>query len=1805
MFKANRALILFLIYVGLAFLSYHLFKPMAFLLASGIVLSILYFIQASALVQPGSIMGKKQQSALTLSSLVILTLLFVLSVFVLRDYQRPSGDEPYFVNADHHAVQNTGVAFDGNLFLYAPENNGEGLWTSEGGTLQLETTESAVQLKANGFYTPVFSLVDDSVELLNPVWSQPLVAGYSITDGKTRLSWLSMESEGDHTYRMEVVFQTQDPLLLGNKLREIGFSDTFRLEARIRKGLSLMDLLQGLEKKAANEDRSSLESSPALLVDGLVYQWLSQIGRLEIIAARKSDENGVLFLQPSEQMISDGYRCSVNGRPVSHLTSYTLPLQLDQLFFIGLGRDRYPLKVLPSNRILESVASTKSSVLLFEDHQLWPFYSVPGNGLKPGETVLRFLKNNYDLDTLSDIREGFMFQRNMKVNRETSVDGLLEFEADKTGVPLKWRTSFGKFNEGEGNFILTASSGKTEWLYAIRDLSDNWFGYSIVKYYLFFIVLTMMILIVFFPSPATILIETPLLVMVYCLLVFRYLLLWRIATFPPLENIKKFELQQTIRQFDNWPVKDAPSSFTFLVVMSTLIFLMVFRYHKGKDTWLTRLISKTGTKFSGLMAPVHTRFPSYKWTVQFFVFLVFCSVLTQIPGILERLSRIAFPLFGYLFFSYRALSSGQKISFLPARYRHWTSRVVPFFSAAAETEQVLIGLLPLAYFAIFDTGFAIIFLMFLLIRFALFTLLRYRSNLRLPGSSMNPRLIPLMAVVVLLGFLLLWKGSIHFLLKNSIPVLVIGMIFLMLLVYVLNIVSWAKKFLLSLFVVLIVLSVIPFTGREIQGLIDQKIRLVKYRAELIYKPMEAVLLENRFQSNQEAKILETAQNQWFIHSYLKEATFLDPLKKDGLIDFRPHFRTGVDYSTQTRDVVLPRYVIGEFGGFTMLLLLCFCTLPMVLYLIGYRITNPQKTSFLPDGSVGLMALVFLFTTALMLWLTSTNRFVFFGQDFPFLSITSRISAFVPMGLVVAVLVTNPVRLARHEISTGRNWGLIVSFILFVVLAGFLSGKSSQITDSYFRVDYSEVEGRVNNKINEWMADVQRNMKLDLLKNEELRPEEWTPDIRKVVDSLVKHETFLQWYKDSFTVYERGIWDRLKSDVTMGVRLNSPVHFKVDHGMLQCVFNPYWSMELPPYDERKVWKGEVEQQPGLQVRSSELMLINTQGVRLMRIPHEYLRTPEDLAILDITNNAGDAFVYNAKSRQISQAGAASYARLIDKSDLVIRPKGGSMDAFTVFGREKRYFARNVLLNGRQQMMYPLGSHLFWARHWAAAVKERMEDAGEAALEESVDITLDYQLTREVGTYLEKEMPGLLKQNIPEMKDPAFSVIAADGDGRIRLMNDYALQRRIIDPNNEPEVLEEQKRSYFYIDAAKERIQWGNLNLLHMNQGPGSSFKPLLAASVISQANAGWERLELLPKNGPLFDFGKGISYYANESLRGDWKGLSNDNSATDFSQYLIRSNNLYHSLLVFLGSYTKQSLLDAGGSVTGLLRPYQAASAAQDTAFPIMRHSGSAWQFQRKGKWPQSADGASQFGHPESMLSMGLKQCMGLDTDTDNGRNIRNRKYVFSRLNDSSTWGTPEYSYMLLSNRTASNDPKGNFNMAIRQTSLGGGGVFDVTPLAMTEMFGRLATMNAGYKLTIDAPRSTSNTWYPAQEWKGGYSSFHYNTLMDALRKVVTMGTAQSLQLYVKTPYYIYAKTGTIGAESGRNSKKNSKRLALIISKEPLTSPESVGKFFVVFFRFDNARMDDTKEGWIYQIYGNVLNRLLNSASFKKYMEEGK
>ena len=99
---------------------------------------------------------------------------------------------------------------------------------------------------------------------------------------------------------------------------------------------------------------------------------------------------------------------------------------------------------------------------------------------------------------------------------------------------------------------------------------------------------------------------------------------------------------------------------------------------------------------------------------------------------------------------------------------------------------------------------------------------------------------------------------------------------------------------------------------------------------------------------------------------------------------------------------------------------------------------------------------------------------------------------------------------------------------------------------------------------------------------------------------------------------------------------------------------------------------------------------------------------------------------------------------------------------------------------------------------------------------------------------------------------------------------------------------------------------------------------------------------------------------------------------------------------------------------------------------------------RLQNWPKSdPQGLSYFADPKSAMYQGLANNFALEYDADNGLGILSQKYDFSKLTDNMknlhTWAYPEYSYLLRSKRITFNNIKDNFNKAIRQTTLGGGG----------------------------------------------------------------------------------------------------------------------------------------------------------------------
>ncbi len=353
--------------------------------------------------------------------------------------------------------------------------------------------------------------------------------------------------------------------------------------------------------------------------------------------------------------------------------------------------------------------------------------------------------------------------------------------------------------------------------------------------------------------------------------------------------------------------------------------------------------------------------------------------------VLVRIISIIIPVIGYCYF---AMLSNKYFSFDAEWVRPGDSkfyvRCKAYLHYFINNPAFLITLLTILYFALTDRGFAILFTLFILLKNIFLNFLKKPFNseqVKLKHMLLKPNnywVYGILSLVVYLA-ILSFKSLFYYLITYKLIVL-----WLVLLIPCAILWLFYKKYtkirlvltaLLALFTLLLLL---PPTRGMIEAKATSAIKHVQYRASIIHQPISQLLSQNAFSSFQTRKIIETAENQWFINSYINK-----PYDNNAVINLRPYSKVGVDYNTQTRDVVIARFVIGELGNFTMYLLLVLALLPLILYLISYRLTDDRHFRMNYKSYAGVLPLLIFFTVSLFVWLTATNRFVFFGQDFPF------------------------------------------------------------------------------------------------------------------------------------------------------------------------------------------------------------------------------------------------------------------------------------------------------------------------------------------------------------------------------------------------------------------------------------------------------------------------------------------------------------------------------------------------------------------------------------------------------------------------------------------------------------------------------------------------------------------------------------------------------------------------------------------------------------------------------------------------------
>ncbi len=1775
-------------------LAFFLFKLniMGAFLASGIVLIFFYYVLLILTERDSGANSRKSLLVGKVYASVLLILLFFGSVLVLKVVQQPSGNKPYFNNADYHVVSNAGIGFSKKITLYNASTNSleEGLWSTESGSLVAVANGENFKLRSQRFLEPVFVFDGNKNYLpINPVFKENVSKGFIVSNA-TNVLEVEQNTGKKDSVSYKVRIKCSDVELL----REFGekgvFTDEITISDKIiKKGKSLYAAF--IENKAFTSDKPKSKQ--------ILEAMLQKMGRIYLL----NDFNDGQFLFPSGSFFDENYKLVVGGKQVSAQFASEYSLQPKQQFFVGFYNQ--------SQKRYFDATEEGGAALYFEHPRL---YSLASQTEKPyvGNTEIRFLQNHYSQLPGQNLKEGFLFGSDYREATSNFFSGNLLYTIDKPGVAPKFE--FYDINSHiltpstvDKGFVLESQSKGLKWLFQIKDLSANGFSLGSNLLYLSLIFLGLLFTILLNANQRFSRLEPIIYAVLYMFLVFRFVLLWRVATFPPLDTPTSQEFT-TLLHFDYSFLGLQFVPLTFLLPVLFLVGLNIYRaFFLGQTSVLEKLKYKSYSKVSVLSAVY-----GLILLVCLFVFLVAKS--SPSLDILRRVFGVFIPLGAYILFTQKVLQHSPITPFKQVQKQSsWIKYIQEWWHYLSETPNFYVTVGTLAYFGIVDSGFGIVFLLFLVLKNTLFSFLRKPfqngftfSNLTKPSNYWVYGIFFLVVYLLFLSYKPLFYLVFEY--KNAIIAL------LGFLVAAYAFVSKKKKLYVGIGLFVAALFIIPFTSKKINSLVDDKVKHVVHRAAILYQPVDSLISARKYNSFSERRIVETAENQWFINSYMSKKP-----EAGSPVTFQPHFNKGVGYTTQTRDVVVPRFIAAEWGGFTLFCLLVLLLIPILVFMLSYYFYDDKQSGRLSAKSYAAgVSLLLFFTIGFFVWLSSTNRFVFFGQDFPFLSLTSKLSLLLPLSLLFLPFFTEPVKRNLQEVSvrgSAKRYGLLAVLVAVFVL---VSGRSNQLKESNFQISLESTENAINHDLNNILESLQEDHSYGF---------SGTNGVNKLLSNLLKSEEYQNLLQTS-NPYTKSVLEILRDNKSLAFRPESPIYLRYDDGKYETAYNRHLYLSLSPYSDLDNWKGGIYQQ-GKDSLVNMVVKVNQQALevspavyssdmasfKMVSLPANWFyKQTKPLVILNIKNpesgKAASLQLIGTSLRQPIEQNVSGFVNVMRDGEIAHVVEGAKSYIVSLSAASGHVFVNNYWVNGKQKLVYPLGSKLFWAHHYAQAVKSTYTDAN--LKNRDVFISLDYGLSKDVQDRIDAICN--VKYKKPGFK---FGVIAADGNGNIRLMVDYANNRKRLDPNDEKSVEELHRNYFFFSNSRNERDQWGNTNLLHLALGPGSSIKPLVFGTVASQVNAGWEKMLLKPlQANEIVIEQEGIRSVAKIKEYGGfdlgkraWQ-IEPGDAAGDFSavRYITKSSNFYHSLVMFLGSYSKEDF--KLGETYNLT-----AQLSNDlSSFPRIGLGERVYALHKEktGLWPKSAKSEkSYFGSEKSVLATGLGNMLGLlvqDIDKTDfsikeldrvnyGDSLIYKKYNHFQLG-SFLWSFPEQSYFLQAERKHKNKLT-NFSDGLKNPTLGGK-PYNITPLKMAEMYGRLFSQNQNYDLRIHSTEKSYKPWPVDETWQAGeYEQFLKSNVFEGMKAVLgPEGTARGLfgGTHNYGGYYFYAKTGTIN-ESLRNSN-NSKRLVLVISKNDIQQTLAKdNKFYVLFFTANQMGKD---QDWA--LYKELIDGVLQSETFKEYMK---
>lgn len=1297
--------------------------------------------------------------------------------------------------------------------------------------------------------------------------------------------------------------------------------------------------------------------------------------------------------------------------------------------------------------------------------------------------------------------------------------------------------------------------------------------------------------------------------------------------------------------------------------------------------------------------------------IGFILVLAVCYFVRGMP-LLNRLCNIPIPIVSYFIYEILINHLGKQENKKATIYIVWAV------------------LFLLAYLFEADAGFIIIFVAYLVLRYLVLDSFywKIKSNI---WQKYGKYIFSLLLSLILF-FILYYEGVIMIFCFQHVGLLLLicgVLLFVYIVFYLINHKQYLinhKQYLKGIALLLALLVSLRmfivgllevFGGTSVVSEAVNHKRHMRYRAEIQSlsgdQKIDDLIQQCEFNSEDVLYIMRSAHNQWFINQYIRAGQMMK--EKGECFRLQPHSNQGATFTTQTTDLVVTRYLLAEHGEGVVRYILFLWLFLILLCVVEFKMSEGNNRIF-------LSALILLYVISLMVYLSATNRIVFVGQDLPIISLQSKVAIVFPM-LLLLLLLSRCLYLRNRETNrdSGDNVGkmgnvfaCVFIFVLFSVSClFFIEQKGKDQNDEQFDVSrlIADLSVKVDD-INDCFGDFQEYEGDKYNLGRKKIKEVWEIYVN---EANVYNKVYYEYLNPEIPNFFSSLLHYFNEEQSVMTDVNELLHLRRKGGRCYLTLNKqYYSVPAIMREESR-WTGNifaanVVPEIVLFEYGNKTIKINNSisdfekniwdSTYRWQIPNMPLMwfdenwTPGGNPLYLISSKQGQDyaafFCIRSDSLEIKSNGSDNQiaTAIVPGDVLSLYTKDRSQkNAKLLFNAGMRhdgipYLVRNMWLNGKRRLFFPLGKQSMWTYHFGNMVSDVFSKEN-SLRDTSLCLSIDYDLSKAFYSSIKKkvgdktpavlevindfrmktevqqqdsrnnfyydsqdgkivvkagtdksliEAAKLINEKLKEyehVEKPLsksldfvmqtkydFTAVAIDGDGQIRALFDYSRNRHL-DPNNIDYMSKLISELYTDGSNAEERDIFGSKALQYIPVGPGSSFKPIAYTAITSQEKLAWESIDvrdigmndaLSMQNDQTPSGSHKYEYYGGVQLKNPEELLNIDgNGNVLHNDYLVQSNNLYHSVVMLLG-------MQRNGYVEKIMRPYT-PDIQRKEAFPVFTYGEKFMCFDPK-EWYENK---FPFIDDHDLLTEGLyKNFCIMETaprlsDSYNYLFGDNEliKYMYDSDNLSSVWVFPETGSLNNADRNVL-PLRNGFN----QTFLGAAPL-QQTPLQMAVNASRLASLNRARSVVsiIDGDRSKGYEFFDVGSSEGwteqSFLDFMKRQVWAQLRAVPKRGTARSLNgLAVEMergqygkPYYLYCKTGTLNIDRrGKETDNRVKHLLVIITDRPLERINSVDelqkvRYYTLYLSFLGIDKNDISNLEFRPFIVNVLN----SNSFKNYM----